>query len=57
MVKNYNVTPKKWSRSRSLTGGGRLLGVPTVRLRLGIVVVLDTWSHVEVRLFFNRDRP
>ena len=56
MVKNYrNVTPKKWSRS--LTGGGRLLEVPTVRLRLGIVVVLDTWSHTEVRLFFNRDRP
>ena len=56
MVKNYrNVTPKKWSRS--LTGGGRLLEVPTVRLRLGIVVVLDTWSHMKVRLFFNRDRP
>ena len=56
MVKNYrNVTPKKWSRS--LTRGGRLLEVPTVRLRLGIVVVLDTWSLMEVRLFFNRDRP
>ena len=35
-VKNHaeslTLSPKRWSRSRSLTGRGRLLEVPTVRL-------------------------
>ena len=30
--KSLTVRPKKWSRSRSLTGGGRLLEVSTERL-------------------------
>ena len=42
--------PKKWSRS--LTGGGHLLEVPTVRLWLGNftcfgqVVAYERWSHI-----------
>ena len=42
--KSLTVRPKK--RSRSLTGDGRLLEVPTVRLRLVKIGVLDWWSLI-----------
>ena len=53
--KSLTVRPKKWSRS--LTGDGRLLEVPTVRLWLakfwcfGLAIAYERWSHVEVRLY------
>ena len=46
--KQLTVTPKKWSQS--LTEGGRLLEVPTVRLWLGKFGLLDWQSHMEVGL-------
>ena len=48
--KSSTVRPKKWSRPRSLTGGGRLLEVSTERLRLGkfwcfgLAVAYGKWS-------------
>ena len=61
MVKNngksLTVGLKKWSWS--LTGGGRLLEISSVTVRLwlgkvwcfGLVVVYGTWSRMEVWLY------
>ena len=61
--KFLNSHPKKCSRL--LTRGSRLLGVPTVRVWLGIYLVFwiggqswegvafDRWSHVEIWLYYN----
>ena len=45
--KSLTFRPKKWSWS--LTGGGRLLGVSTVRLRLGKFGFLDRRSLISPR--------
>ena len=61
IVKNngkwLTIKPKKWSQS--LTGGGHLLEVPTVRLWLGkcwcfgLVITYERWSYMEVWLYFD----
>ena len=55
--KSLTVGRKKWSWL--LTGGGRLLEISTVTVRLwlgkvwcfGLVVVYGTWSRIEVWLY------